>query len=140
MSIGISIIAAILGYIILMLVSVNVVGGIVRGLVSGNPDNAVVTENISESKSIVTTVIFSLICIVFLYALFHFWNIGVVLAAVMLMISRIPDLLFEIRTGQKITQSNMPKRPIDVMFNIIGWLALLVLWYSLYYLQSRVTF
>lgn len=138
MPIAISVIKAIIGYFILMFVGTNLIGAIVRGFVQPSTNHPGFSENISESKSMSVTVFFSLISIAFLYALYHFWNIGVVIAALMLMISRIPDLIFEIKTGQKVNLRNMPKRPIDVLCNIVGWLALLVLWYAFYFLPDNI--
>lgn len=140
MSLGVSIIAALVGYIVLMFVSVNITGIIVRGFVQPDPKHQEFTENISSQGSFTITFIFGLVGIACLYALYHFFNIGVVVSALMLMISRIPDLVFEIKTGQKINLKTMPKRPIDIVCNIAGWLALPMLWCSLYYLKSNVTF
>jgi hypothetical protein len=52
------------------------------------------------------------------------------IAGIMLMISRFPDLITEIKTGKKISNNNMPNRSIDIIFNIICWGALPVIWYS----------
>ena len=94
MSLGVSIFAALVGYVVLLFFSVNIIGIVVRGIIQPDPKNQGTTENISEPTSIALTVIFCLICIACLYALYHFWNIGVVISALMLMISRIPDLFF----------------------------------------------
>jgi len=69
------------------------------------------------------------------YSLYHHWNIGVAVAAAMVMFSRLPDLLYEIRTGNKIKLGSMPKNPIDYFTTFILWAALPVLWYSLYCLK-----
>jgi hypothetical protein len=138
MPLAISIIKAIVGYFILMFVGTNLIGAVVRGIVQPSTNHVGFSENVSEPKSIGATVIFSLISIAYLYALYHFWNIGVVIAAIMVMISRIPDLIFEIKTGQKINLKNMPKRPIDILWNIIGWLALPMLWYAFYFLPDNI--
>lgn len=122
-------------YLVLMLIGINLIGIIVRGFIAspkedpyGNP----IGENISSPGSIALTLIVSLIAIAYLYALYHFINIYVLIAAIMIMLSRIPDLLYEIKTGKKINLKEMPKRPIDTIFNIIGWLALPVLCYAFY--------
>ncbi len=138
MPILISLFKAIIGYLILMFVGTNLIGIIVRGFIQPNSTddlgNELISEDISEPKSVIITIFFCIISIFYLYALYHFWNIGVVIAAIMLMLSRLPDLLFEIKTGQKITLKNMPKRPIDIFCNIISWVAFPLLWYSFYYL------
>ena len=122
-------------YLVLMLIGINLIGIIVRGFIqspqedeNGNP----IGENISSSGSIILTLLVSLITIAYLYALFHFFNIYVSIGAIMIMISRISDLLYEIKIGKKITKKDMPNRPVDTIFNIIGWLAFFVLWYAFY--------
>ena len=137
MPIVISIIKAIIGYFILMLVGVNLIGIVVRGFIRSNSNNQVFNENITAPQSIFTTVIGLLITTAYLYALYYFFNIGVLLSAILLMVARIPDLVFEIRIGQKINAINMPKKPIYVVFNIVGWLAIPLLWYSLYVIEMN---
>ena len=122
-------------YLVLMLIGTNLVGIIVRGLIRSpkkDPHGNPIGENISSSGSIALTLILSLITIAYLYALYYFVNIYVLAAGIMIMLSRIPDLLYEIKTGKKINLKEMPKRTIDTIFNIISWLALPVLCYAFY--------
>jgi hypothetical protein len=56
-------------------------------------------------------------------------------AGLILMFSRLPDLLFEMKNGVKINATNMPKKTIDVVLNILSLLALPLIWYSLCYLK-----
>ena len=65
--------------------------------------------------------------------LYHFWGIGVVLVAAMLMIGRVQDLLYEIKTGRKVTAKDYPKGIISVTSTILVWGAFIVLWFALYY-------
>jgi len=58
------------------------------------------------------------------------------LAAVLLMFSRLPNLLWEIRHGQKINKKDKPKGFLYQAAFIASWLALVVLWWSLYSLYS----
>ena len=139
MSLGISILAAIVGYFVLMFVGTNLIGVVVGGLVQPDLREEVFSENIPKIKSISVAVIFCLLIIAYLFALYHFGNIGVATAALMLIVSRIPDSIYETRTGKRINLQTMPKRPIDIICNLIGWLALPMLWYSLYYLQNQIT-
>jgi hypothetical protein len=122
-----------------MFVGTNLLGIVVRGLkpthVKDNQGNLFDLENTSSSSSIIMTIIFSIIILAYLYALYHFWNIGILAAGVILIVSRLPDLLFEMKTGKRLDLKNMPKRPIDKVLSILSWLALPLIWYSLCYIK-----
>ena len=79
--------------------------------------------------------IFSLVAILCLYALYHYWNIGVAVAGLIHIVDRIPDLLIEIKTGKKINKNRMSKGPIDIFLLILNWLTIPLLWYSFYILS-----
>jgi len=124
---------------LLLLVGTNLIGFITRSLLQTSPKNAenfLFDGGISRPTTIIFTFLIGLFAfLLYLYALYYFWNIGVVIAATMVMLARLPDLFFEIKTGQKITFKAMPKRPIDIVCAIIFWAALPVVWYSLCYLK-----
>lgn len=133
------ILKAIAGYFILMFVGTNLLGIVVRGLrptlKKDSEGNLVSMVDTSSTGSIIMTILFSLIGIAYFYALYHYWNIGIMTAGLILMFTRLPDLLFEMKNGEKINSANMPKKSIDVMLNILSWLALPLIWYSLCYLK-----
>jgi hypothetical protein len=58
--------------------------------------------------NVVMTSLFLLFMFAYLVALFYFFGLGVVLAACATMASRLPDLLWEIRTGDRVTRQNAP--------------------------------
>ena len=65
----------------------------------------------------------------YLYAIYYFWTLSLVLCALGIMACRLPDLIWEIRTGNKVTLKNAPIRglfPIIVLA-LLG--ALLFVWY-----------
>lgn len=97
------IIKAVAGYLILMFASTNLLGMVVRGMrtthTKNNEGDLIAMENISSRPSIIMTIMFSVISVLYLYALYHYWNIGVLLAGLILMLTRLPDLLFEMRMG-----------------------------------------
>lgn len=78
---------------------------------------------------------FTLFCIVggvvFIYVLFRIWNIGVAMTAVLLMVARVPDLLFEIRTGRKVSRWHMPRGLVSTLLALLIWATLPLLWFSL---------
>jgi hypothetical protein len=68
----------------------------------------------------------------FLFALSHYWNVGLAIAAGMLMLARLPDLFWEIRNGRPQSIHELPKTGIHLVATALTWLAIPVLWYSLY--------
>jgi hypothetical protein len=139
MDIFLCILKTIAGYFILMFLGTNLLGIVVRGfrptLRKDSDGNFVSIVDTSSNGSIIMTILFSIISIVYLYALYHYWNIGIMAAGLILLITRIPDLLFEMKTGEKINSTNMPKNTFNVMLNILSWLALPLIWFSLCYLK-----
>ena len=130
-------------FLILMWTSVNLLGLLVRGLFT-NPELEKLKENQKTHEFIKNEIaksqradkwvnIIALILIIgYLYTLFHFWNIGVVLVAIMIMSSRLPDLLWEIKHGKRIVVKSMPKDALYYITTLLIWGALPILYYSLY--------
>lgn len=126
---------SVMAWAIMLLLSVNIIGFVMRGLVRRRPflppsiptgRLRVVVER--ESRRLVLgNVIITLLSVGFaagfLYALFYFWNLGLALAAAMMMLGRLPDLLYEIRTGQRL--------PVYHVGTLLVFCALPLTWYSL---------
>ena len=137
----IHILISIVFYFILMYSSVNLLGFFVRGLFS-NPElnrlksegSEFVKHEIKKSQRAdkwINTIALILI-ITYLYLLFHFWNIGVMVVAIMFMVGRLPDLLWEIKHGRKIDKS-APKNALFYITTLLTFGALPVLYYFLYH-------
>jgi len=137
MEIFLCLIKTIVAYLVFMIVGTNLLGMVMRGLIQSYRKNDVgdltLIEDITSSKSIITTVFFLLVSSLYFIALYHYWNIGIVTAAAIVMLARLPDLLLEMKTGEKLTSKNMTKRPIDVFLTILSWAALPLIWYSVCY-------
>jgi len=129
-------------YFILMYLSVNLLGFLVRGLFS-NPE---IDKLRSESHEFIKheiekseradkwiNIIALILIITYLYLLLYFWNIGVMIVAIMFIIGRLPDLLWEIKHGRKIDKT-ASKNAWFYISAILTFGALPVLYYSLYYL------
>lgn len=97
-------------WLILILIGINLIGMLVRGLTltsemkkilaKGNPVlRKVAAEFYKPSEEKRTNLVALVLIIVFLGILFYFWNIGVVIAAVLVMTARVPDLLWEMKHG-----------------------------------------
>jgi len=140
MNFVLSIIKAIVAWFVLMFIGTNIIGFIVRGLVEmptmkereDDMPSALREEVTSYRRfSRTLTTLFVVISVAYICVLYWVWNFGVAAAALILMVTRIPDLLREIRTGQKATFLSMPRRPFDFLMNILDWAMLPLLWFSL---------
>ncbi len=126
------------GWLALVLIGINLVGMLVRRLVSNPEMEKLAAERHEfvkklakehqEAEKKVNYVALALI-LIYLGVLFYFWNIGVVIATIMIMIARIPDLLWEMKHGRAKIK-DMP--PIYMLTLLIILAALPVLWYALY--------
>lgn len=114
---------SIIAYIILIILSSTILGMIVRGI--NKP------SFLRTTMDYVLSIIFLIVAMVYLYALYFYWNIELFVAGLILIAVRLPDLLYEMKTGEKSNMKNMGKRPIDIIFSIFGWLVLILVWYSL---------
>lgn len=121
-----------------MFIGTNLIGTTVRGLIPGywndEDGNKFMREDISSGKSIFTTLIFFCLGLLYFYLLYRYFNIWLVVAAAILALCTLPDILFELKTGEKVNVKNMTKRPIDILCSILSWLVLPLIWYSLCYL------
>jgi len=97
-------------WLVLTLVGTNLIGMLVRGLAlnaemkkilaKGGPTfRKVADEFYKPSEERGTNVIALVLIVIFLGVLYYFWNIGVVIAAVLIMAARIPDLLWDMKHG-----------------------------------------
>ncbi len=78
------------------------------------------------------TIFFFIITVLFLYLLYHYLNIWAAVATLLLIFSRIPDLVWEIRNGKKVTKNNRPKGGLYLITDITILISLPILWWSLY--------
>jgi len=120
-------------WLVLMFIGTNLIGVVVGGFVRPSPKrfetNPVTASMASRANRAVTlsAVMSGMVCVAYLYALGHFGNLGVVAAAIMLMVSRVPDLLWEIWTGERITRSYAPTGSLAIAETGLSWSAIPVL-------------
>ncbi len=134
---------SIVSYFVLLYLSVNLLGLLVRGLFPDpNLDKIKEETKLDFLKKEVEksqradkwmNIIALLLIVAFLYSLFHFWNLGVLAAAIIIMVGRLPDLLWEIKHGKKIDPKLMKKNAMYYFSAYLPWIALPLLYYSLYY-------
>lgn len=138
-----SIILSIVGYFVLMYITTNLTGMVVRGffqnvglekLRKDKKTHSFIKQEIARGDRIHNgiTIFFFIIAVLFLYLLYRYLNIWAVAAALLLIFSRIPDLVWEIRNGKKVTKSDRPKGGLYLITDITILIALPVLWWSLY--------
>lgn len=127
-------------WLVLMLLGTNLIGMIVRGLVAPPrlrdldadlPAWLAGEVKRFERADAILTLGSACVGVLYLVALVHFWNVWVAVAAVMFMVSRIPDLLWEIRTGRKVQKDNMPSGGLQRLTPVLDWGALPVLLFAL---------
>jgi hypothetical protein len=126
-------------WILLFLLCINLLGQVVRGFFEHGID---IGEPVSERAAmvleaenrkmkianVVWTILFACLLGGLLYALHHYWNACLVAAAVMILVGRMPDLLWEIRHGR-----TGPKGQgvVYVVGFVLILAALPVVWYAL---------
>ena len=125
-----------------MYASVNLLGLLVRGLFT-NPEldkleketeHDFLKKEIAKSKKAdkAINIIALVLIIAFSYALFHFWNIGVLAVALIIMAGRLPGLLWEIKNGRKVDPDLMKKNALYYITSFLPWVGLPLLYFSLY--------
>lgn len=140
MVIIIGIIKTIVAWFIIMIIGINLLGYVVRGLLWSLPpiepfegtefgDKLKQEVLITPTQNFVMTLVAFVFTVAWLFALYHFWNIGLVAAAGIIMISRLPDLLWEIKHGVKVTKNREPR--LSNLFAFEFLLSLPLTWYSL---------
>ena len=126
-------------WFILMLACTNLIGLLVRGFfINPEMENLVagwheVVQQEYQSNNRKGNMIALVLIIIFLSALYYFWNLGLVIAALMLMGARIPDLIWEIRHGVEDKRLTAILQPWPYkLLGAIGWASVPVIWYALY--------
>jgi hypothetical protein len=135
------ILKSIVAWVIMLLVGTNLIGLVVRGLCWSSPSIDAPTDRVQkvlkrESSRMSTTnaamtIGSAIVTLVYFFALFHFWNSGLALAGAIIMASRLPDLIWEIRAGRKPAHKDRPKGPVYFLASTFLWAALILIWYSL---------
>lgn len=145
----IHILISVVFYFVLLWLSVNLLGLLVRGLFT-NPEldklkvetkHDFIKDEIKKSERADKwlNLIAFLGIIGYLYATFYFWNIGVTAVAIVLMLIRLPDLIWEIKTGQELNRVasvlSMPKNALHYITSFLTFAALPALYYFLYHFK-----
>src|SRR3989338_9004641 len=93
-------------WLVLLYASINLIGLLVRGFFTNPEIDKMAIEGPEFTKKLAqehqsaeqkTNIVALILIIIFLGALYYFWNIGVVIASLIIMAARIPDLAWEIK-------------------------------------------
>ena len=145
-----SVVLAIIGWFVLMLLSTIFLGLFVRAFFVSDPaldaldqlesgkgvsekmETFIASERKEQRRANIFANLTTLVLFLgFFYLLFYFLNIFAVVAAVMLMAGRLPDLLREIKHGRKINVQELPKNWGYWATSFLDWTSLPVFLYSL---------
>lgn len=132
----VQLVIAVASWLAIMFVSINLIGIWVGGITKNSKleeiaaSNQVLTSEVRKSQRMqlvfATTLIIS-----FLGILYYFWNVGLVIAALMLMVSRVPDVIWEIKTGKALALEDMKKPKFFLLATLLSWASMPVVWYSI---------
>lgn len=129
------------GWLVLMVASTNLLGFFWRGLYSNPEMEALSSEGDEFISSLARNhlkthkkmnFIGLALILIFISALYYFWNFGVVIAALLLMVGRLPDLHWEITHGRKLQRHDMDRPRFHMVSTVLTWVSLPVLWFALY--------
>lgn len=138
----IGVMKAVITWMLLMVASTNLIGFVVRGLFCTSPliegDASDTVHQVYTNKfkrlslaNTAVTIFWTLLSVTYIGALYHFWNILLAGVAILEMCSRLPDLLWEIRHGKRVTKSDAPRGPIYYLATVLTFLCLPLTWFAL---------
>jgi hypothetical protein len=134
MSVFLLILKAVVTFIVLMYVSLNLIGIVVRSIfIRGAKMNdydkevKLIVELNYNKKSILFGIIISVIILFLFYFISITFHWGYALASLIIMYLRVPDLLWEIKKNRKITKEYAPitsffNTSLNIILNIVSFL------------------
>lgn len=132
----------ILANILLIIVSSTLIGFIVRGLLQPRTPNPYREHKaewylISPAKGIAYSLGSAGITILLMILLIRYSNLFIVIGFLSWMLSRVKDLVIEIKTGIKTTNATMTRDKLDFALTLITWLGFIAFNYGLYLLWIK---
>lgn len=123
------------------MVGVNLFGFVVRGFFWAAPRVNAPTDRVAQllnresrrtgAVNRMMTAFGALAIAAGLFALFWFSGVRLAVATTLIMVSRLPDLLWEIRTGNRVTRHNAPGGSLHTLATVVLVSTLPLVWYSL---------
>lgn len=130
----------ILAFLVLSIAGATLIGMIIRSFaltffasVDNATNESVIDKMIRQNKissgiSLVISIALTIGSLILLNNKFSFY---LVIAAIILMICRIPDVIHELKTGEKFSLKKMPRSAFQIILSIIPWLTIPLIWYGL---------
>lgn len=103
----------------LIYVTINLLGLIVWGFF--------IKPNLTQNG---ITIVSAVAGIGFIYVIYQYIGWIAALAILLTIISRLPDLLWEIRNGRKITRTNSPQGLLYIATGVLSWVDIPLLWWA----------
>jgi hypothetical protein len=139
MSIVVQIAITLVSWLAIMFVSTNLTGLLIRSFIVNRElneiasSNEILTHDLQKSQG-VARIISTVLIVAFLGILYYFWNMGLMAAGLMLILSRAPDQIWEMKSERKLEMGDMSKPQFSVLTTLLSWASLPVVWYSIYQL------
>jgi hypothetical protein len=134
-------------WVALVLIGINLAGFIIRGLAWAAPTPEDVFDGLAPDDYVdkiikdatrrmrITNAFVNLLTWAasagYLFALYRYWGVGLALAGALLVLTRVPGLLWELRTGRKLSSENTPTGPLPTIATVVMFATLPLIWYSL---------
>lgn len=76
--------------------------------------------------------LFILFVLIPLYIFFvhKYLSIYAVVTAVIIMLARVPDIIYEIKVGEKLSYKNMPKNKFSIFLTLLQWASIFIMFYG----------
>lgn len=139
MNIILCIVLSIVIYLIYLFIGSNLIGFIIRSLYS-KPEKDLISDSDEYVKrmwnkyKLINLRIFVLsffITVIIFTSLIYFVNWEISIALALIMLSRIQDLLFEIRTEKSFNLKEYPNGFLSNISNVLGWASLPIIYYAI---------
>lgn len=127
-------------WFLLMFLGTNVIGFALPAILSSVIQTDFGHEVVNQSAKTASTQakVFGIAIILAYLAIVSYWGFALVGAAVLLLIARIPDLMWEIKHGRQIQLRDMSRSPTEVIATLCSWVALPTVWLALYWGESSI--
>lgn len=145
-----SILKAVVAWVAMQYIGINLLGYVVRGLLAEGVPRVSQISNYPEASTRVKVVIgveifkqhlgnffltllFVVVSVAYFWAVYHYLGgVLAVAAGALMMLDRLPPLLREIRTGKKITAETANSTPLDFILMALNILTLPLLWFAIW--------
>lgn len=135
------ILKAIFTWVLLVFLSMNLVGFATLGIFRNPPQIDAPSDRMREildsqqRRMTFGKIIWTLFSFAgvgaYLFVLYRYWGVGLATAGFILMLTRLPEVLWEDRTGTRIDRQNAPRGPLYIAATVIQFGTAFLVWYSL---------